>query len=172
MGRLGRRAAAWATVLAVPALALGVDVPVATGSPSGAVYSTTGTISLSPALGASPSAGSTTGQLTLHLANTGAAGPSSGTLSGSVTIGGGCLSGSGGGSGTITWADGSVSALTLTIQMVGPAVQIQGFVDLGPFANAQPQGALAFSVDEPAACAGTGVTSAGLTGALALPVPS
>jgi hypothetical protein len=173
-------------VLAVASVALLSLAGPASAAPNGGGCHLQGTASFSPGLTntAQNFNYSFTGALSDCQSSTG--GPASGTVFAGTnglpapTGNGSCGSSTTNGIAVAQWADGTTTVVQYTTSGVAAAVNLQGTV-IGSvtsstgttytttrYAGDSAQGALTFQPPDPTACAGAGVTSAGIDGVIAL----
>src|SRR5438270_3538877 len=167
-------------------LALVVLVGPASAAPNGGGCQLHGTASFSPGLTntAQNFSYSFTGSLTNCQSSSG--GPATGTVSAGTnglpvpTGNGSCGSSTTSGIAVAQWADGTTTVVQYTTSGAAAAVSLQGTV-IGSvtsstgttytttrYAGDSALGALAFEPPDPTACAGAGVTSAGIDGSIGL----
>lgn len=163
------------TTLALAGVAATVAPPVG-AAPTGGGCSLSGTAKFSGGPNNSAHAFTYTFTGTLSSCQSNPSGPASGTIATLVPAKGGgtCALGNTSGTALVVWADKTTTIIDYTTQSTGPAVQLQGRVlpsfkvkkkvykttrDKGDNAF----GYLAFQAS-PVECAGSGVTSAGISG--------
>jgi hypothetical protein len=168
------------------AMALVPMASTASAEPNGGGCQLAGTASFTPGLGSSAQdfTYSFTGDLTGCQSTSG--GPASGTVFAGTnglpvpSGNGSCASSTTGGTAVVQWADGTVTVVQYTTDGALAAVALQGDVigsvtsstgvtyTTNRYAGDSALGTLLFEPPDPTACAGAGVTSAGIEGTVNL----